>query len=185
MTFQRAPPEVNGFGVITSTPSSVRSSHVGDPLGVALADGEDDDGVGDHPLVLGARPARVDEARLDETLHVRRERERHDVGAEARLDGPALLAGAAVGLVERHALAGRRLCELLRELLVRLAGSGVRDEGQLVALRARGRAATGCRSEQQGRRGECEQQMGRAGDHDAFLSRVVDNVYCFCKLSRH
>src|SRR5207302_11184451 len=39
MTFQRAPPDVNGFGVITSTPGLIRSSQVlmcfGLPLRVA------------------------------------------------------------------------------------------------------------------------------------------------------
>ena len=45
MTFQRAPPEVNGFGVITSTPWLDQVVPGLDALRVALADGEDDDRV--------------------------------------------------------------------------------------------------------------------------------------------
>ncbi len=36
MTFHRAPPEVNGLGSITSTPSSTRSSQVLIPFGFPL-----------------------------------------------------------------------------------------------------------------------------------------------------
>src|SRR3954453_7549614 len=79
-----------------------------DVLRVALADDEADDRLRDEALRRRARPVLGDEPVLDEAVHVRRERERHDVGGEARLDRAALVTGGAVGLAEADAVAGRR-----------------------------------------------------------------------------
>src|SRR3954468_17176243 len=58
-----------------------------DVLRVALADREHHDGVSDHALVGVLVPALVHEAGVHEASHVRLERERDDVGAQAALDG--------------------------------------------------------------------------------------------------
>ena len=78
--FHWAPPEVNGLGVMTSTSSLTRSSQVWMFFGVALADREHDDRVGDEAVVLVLLPVRVDEAGVDEAVDVRLQRERDDVG---------------------------------------------------------------------------------------------------------
>ena len=91
--FQRAPPEVSGFGVMTSTPSCSRSSQVAMPFGLSRTDGENDDRVGHHPLVLVGIPILGDQTRLDEAGDVRLEGEGDDIGRQAALDGAALLAG--------------------------------------------------------------------------------------------
>ena len=62
MMFQRAPPEVNGFGVMTSTPGLVRSAQVLMFFGLPLRVTSDDDRVGDHALVLVAVPVGGDDA---------------------------------------------------------------------------------------------------------------------------
>ena len=114
-----------------------------DPLRVALADHEDDDGVGDHALVLACVPVLRDDAGLDQARHVGLERERDDVGAQAGLDGAALLAGGPVGLLEGDALARTAAVEV-DQLRVRLARGRVGDEADVAALGARrGRALRG------------------------------------------
>src|SRR4051794_27708393 len=113
-----------------------------DVLRVALADDEADDGLRDEPLRGRARPVLVDEAGLHEPVHVGRERERHDVGREARLDGAALVAGGAEGLLERDAGALLRLAERRDDLVVDDLRRGVGDERQLrLGGRVRGAAA--------------------------------------------
>src|SRR4051812_2658785 len=67
-----------------------------DVLRVALAHDEAHDRLRDEALRRRARPVLGDEPVLDEAVHVRRERERHDVGGKARLHRAALVARGAV-----------------------------------------------------------------------------------------
>src|SRR5829696_3264368 len=83
-----------------------------DVLGVALADDESHHRVGDHALVLVGVPVLGDQAGVDQLGHVRLEGQGDDVGGQAVPDGPALVAGGAVGLGEGDALAGVGLLEL-------------------------------------------------------------------------
>ena len=69
-------------------------------LRVPVADDEDDDGVRDHALVRLLLPLGVDDAGGDELVHVGCQRQRDDIGVEACLDRPRLLAGGAVRLRE-------------------------------------------------------------------------------------
>ena len=103
--FHWAPPDVNGFGVITSTPSFEQVVPGLDVLRVPGPDGEDDHGVRDHSVVVVLVPVRVDQARVDEGGHVGLEGEGDDVGRQPFLDGAPLLAGGCVGLLEVEALA--------------------------------------------------------------------------------
>ena len=104
--FQRAPPEVNGLGVMTWTPGLVRSVQVlmffGLPLRVPMTTTESVT----MPLYWFAVPGRADDVRLDQAGHVGLERELDDVGRQAGLDGAALVARGAVRLGERDVLAG-------------------------------------------------------------------------------
>ena len=61
--FQRAPPDVNGLGVMTETPVLEQVIPGVDVLGVALAHDEDDHAVRDHALVLVRVPIGRDDAR--------------------------------------------------------------------------------------------------------------------------
>ena len=58
-------------------------------LRVAAPEGEDDDGVGLVPAVGLALPALVDEAGVDERVHVEAGGEEDDVGLQAGRDGAA------------------------------------------------------------------------------------------------
>ena len=84
MTFQRAPPDVNGFGVITSTPSCSRSSQVSMPFGLPLRTAKTTTESVTMPSYSSSAQSRVDEAGVDEPRHVGLEREGDDVGGEAR-----------------------------------------------------------------------------------------------------
>src|SRR4051795_1993705 len=154
-----------------------------DVLRVALADDEADDRLRDEALRRRARPVLGDEPVFDEAVHVRRERERHDVGGEARLDRAALVTGGAVGLAEADAVAGRRLLEFGDDLVVDDLRGGVGDERQLgiraAAACAAGRAAAGAvgraaaRGQRQGGDGdECGERSERACLHG--VSSEVD-----------
>src|SRR3954469_10639988 len=155
-----------------------------DVLRVALADDEADDRLRDEALRRRARPVLGDEPVLDEAVHVRRERERHDVGGEARLHRAALVARGAVGLAERHAVAGRGLLEAGDDLVVDDLRGRVRDERELglgaAAARAgaRGAAAGGVgRAAARGQRqggdgGECGERDERACLHGVWSSKI-------------
>src|ERR671910_951917 len=104
-----------------------------DVLRVALTDHEHTDGLGDHALVLVLVPVRIDEVGLHEPGHVGLERELDDIRRQAALDGTRLLARRGIGLGEAHSLALFRLVEGRNQLLVRLLGSRVGDQGQLAA----------------------------------------------------
>ena len=94
--FQRAPPEVNGFGVMISAPLGDQVVPVLDALRVALADDEHDDRVLDDAVVVVLRlPVVGDDPRVDEPRDVGLEREVDDVGRQAGLDRPRLVAGGA------------------------------------------------------------------------------------------
>ena len=75
----------------------------GDLLRVVRTDGEDDDGVGHHAVVLVGIPVLGDKTRFDEAGDVRLEGEGNDIGRQTALDGAALLAGGRErGLERRH-----------------------------------------------------------------------------------
>src|SRR3954453_10123685 len=155
-----------------------------DVLRVALADDEADDRLRDEALRRRARPVLADEPVLDEAVHVRRERERHDVGGEARLDRAALVTGGAVGLAEADAVAGRRLLEAGDDLVVDDLRGRVGDERELglraAAARASARrAAAGgvgraaARGQRQGGDGdECGERSERACLHGVWSSKI-------------
>ena len=63
----------------------------GDPLRVVRTDGQDNNGIGDHPLVLVGIPVLGDETRLHQAGDVWLEGERDDICWETALDGAALL----------------------------------------------------------------------------------------------
>ena len=134
ITFQRAPPDVNGFGVITWTPRLEEIVPALDVLRIAVANREGDERVGDDPLVGLLVPLAVDQPCLDERVHVGPEREGDDVGLEAGLHRPRLVAGGAVRLGEAHAASRRRALEHRDQLRVRLARRRVGDERQLDVL---------------------------------------------------
>ena len=107
--FQRALPEVDGFGVITSTPGLIRSSQPVMCLGLPLRTTNTTTRVAGEAL-LGIRvPVLGHDPVLDQPRHVRRGRERDHVGRLARVDRAALRARGAERLAEADALAGRRL----------------------------------------------------------------------------
>src|SRR4051794_16445088 len=112
-----------------------------DVLRVALADDEADDRLGDEALRRRVRPGLVDEAGLDEPVHVGSERERDDVGRKPGLDGAALVAGGAEGLPEADAGALLGLAECRDDLVVDHLRRGVGDERQLCLGAAAGGAA--------------------------------------------
>ena len=139
MMFQRAPPEVNGFGVITWTPGLIRSSQVlmffGLPLRVAMTTTESVI----MPLYWSAFQLGGDQAGLDQPGDVGLEGERDDVGRRPDRDGAALVAGGAVRLRERDVLARGRGLERLDELRVGRLRSRVRDQRQQAAGKSRPR----------------------------------------------
>ena len=113
----------------------------GDALRVAGPVREDDDAVADDAAVLVLVPVGGHDARLDEALDVRPERERHEVGRQARLDRAALVAGARVRLLELDARSGLGGLEERDDLLVHLARRRVGGErhGARRRLERRGR----------------------------------------------
>ena len=80
MTFQRAPPEVNGFGVITWTPGLTRSSQPLMCFGLPLRTTKTTTESETMPLCAFAAQFFGDEALADEQVDVRGERERDEVG---------------------------------------------------------------------------------------------------------
>src|SRR5581483_2991011 len=84
-----------------------------DVFRVAVADGEDDDGVGCDPAVGLPAPALVDEPGVDEQVHVVACRQEDDVGGQPRGDRLRLVGRGAERLREGDVLAvGRRLPRL-------------------------------------------------------------------------
>ncbi len=86
-------------------------------------------------------PAPGDDAGLDQAVHVRRERELHDIGAKTLDHGPRLLARGAVGLVELDVATGRGSAERRDDLRVRLLWRRVRHERERGARRRPARDA--------------------------------------------
>ena len=87
MTFQRAPPEMNGFGVITSTPGLTRSFQ---PLMCFGLPGRTERTTTESvtmPVVAVLVPVRRDDPGLDQALHVGIEREHRDIGLRPLQDG--------------------------------------------------------------------------------------------------
>ena len=94
--FQRAPPDVNGFGVITETSSRTRSSQSWMSFGLPPRTVNATTEVcGLPPYVLGVPVVLGDEAGVDEPGHVGLERQVDDVGGLAGLDRARLIAGGA------------------------------------------------------------------------------------------
>ena len=120
--FHCAPPEVNGFGVMTSTPSLTRSSQVWMSFGLPLRTAKTTTESVTMPLCVVVVPVGVDEALVDQRGHVGLEGEGDDVGGQAGLDGAALVAGGAVGLLEVDARAVRGGLEGRDDVLVRPRG---------------------------------------------------------------
>ncbi len=108
---------------------------VANVLGVALADGENDDRGRDHAPVRPGLPVVADQLFLGDLLDVRFERERRDVGVEASDDGPGLRAAALVRLPKRHITPGLPLPRLLERrddrLSVRLSRRRVGRQDEL------------------------------------------------------
>ena len=148
-----------------------------DVLRVALADGEHHDRVGDEPVVLVLVPVRRDESLVDKPRDVRLERERRDVRVEAGDDCVSLVARGAVGLLERDALAVRRLVEGGDDLLVRLLRGGVGDQRQAAAAAvttvrvAVGAAARGDPDGEREGRDRESQFLDERARHQMHLSR--------------
>jgi hypothetical protein len=130
----------------------------GDPFRIAGANGEGDDGVGDHPLVLVGVPVLGHQPRRDEAGDVRRQREGQDVGWQPGLDGAALLAGGGKRRFKLDAGALRRVLEQGDQLFIRLARGRVGDEGQRDLLL---RADPSGRRPQDGRRGGSSERLKR------------------------
>ena len=133
-----------------------------DLLRVPVAHDEHDDRVRHHALVRLLLPLRIDDVG-HERVDVGSEREGDDVGVEAGLDGPCLLPGGAVRLLEVDVLALRSLLEHGDQLSVGLARRRIRDEAQV-----RVGAALGCGGADAGGRGERGSQKAQRGaeEHD-------------------
>ena len=102
--FHCAPPEVNGFGVITSTPSLRRSSQVWMPFGLPGRTAKTTTELVTMPSYsfwfqsASTRPASTRAVTSGSSEKC------DDVGGQPRLDGAALLARGGVGLLELEAL---------------------------------------------------------------------------------
>jgi hypothetical protein len=150
----QVPPSAAGGERVGCDDLDTRLHQVGpvdDVLGVALAGGDDDDGVGDEPVVLILIPTRRHDLGVDQPLHVGLERELDDVSFETGGHCAALVAGGPIGLGELDVLAGRRGLEGLDDLFVRRLRRGVGDQAQLdraaTAGGSRRTAAAGQRQE--------------------------------------
>ena len=105
--FHWAPPEVNGFGVITSTPSLRRSSQVWMFSGLPGRTAKTTTESVTMPLYsFWFQSASTSPASTRRVTSGSSEK-RDDVGGEARLDGTALLARRGVGLLEVDTLRRR------------------------------------------------------------------------------
>ena len=98
--FQRALPEVDGFGVITSTPGLIRSSQPVMCLGLPLRTTNTTTESLDDPLLRVGVPVAGDDPVLDQPGDVGRGREGDDVGRLTGVDRAALRAGGAERLAE-------------------------------------------------------------------------------------
>ena len=142
--FHIAPPLVLGLGVRICTPGLARSAQSWMPLGLPLRTAKATMESLTMPLVGLFLPVVGDQAGLLDAGHVGLQRQRGDVGLEALDDGARLGAGAQVGLLEGHVLAGLLLPLLAEErdqLAIGLAGRGVgaQDEGGcLLGVRSAG-----------------------------------------------
>ena len=161
--FQRAPPEVSAFGVMTSTPSLQQIVPGLDPLRVPLAHREDHHRVRDHALELVGVPVLGDQSRFDEAGNIRRQGEGHDIRRQPALDCAALLSGRRERGVELDVRALRRRLEERHDLLVGLARRGVGHQGQgHRVLRGPGRPPEAQRRDRYGR-GSRTHERGTAG----------------------
>ena len=174
MMFHFAPPEVNGLGVITSTPSFVRSSQVLMFLGLPLRVASTTTELVTKPSYSSLFQSARDLLGLDELVDVGRERQRDDVRLEAGLDGPGLVTGRAVGLLEADVLAVGGVLEGGNDLLVRLLRRRVGDEAD-AAPAPRGVAGATARRE-----AECHEQHERQCRDRDSLADAHEKCSPFC-----
>ena len=93
MMFQRAPPEVAGFGSITSTSGLARSSKLVMCFGLPGRTIRVTTELVTMPLYWFWFQSERDDAGVDQPRHVRLEREHDDIGRLARFDRAALVTG--------------------------------------------------------------------------------------------
>ena len=169
MMFQRAPPEVAGFGSITSTSGLVEVVEALDVLGVARADHEVTTELVTMPLYWFWFQSVGDDAGVDQARHVGLEREVDHVGRLAGLDRAALVAGRAERVRELDALAVRGLVEGgLEALLVGLLWGRVRHQAERAAARAtRGDADDGSEGER------CDAETGKEPSRQALCLLLI------------
>jgi len=118
---------------------------------IAVPDREDDDSVcGDAGVALAA-PVRVDQAGVDEQVHVVAGGEEDEVRLEAVRDGARLVGRGAVRLVEADAAAVRRLLPGLDDLAHHRLRRRVADERKRRVAGGSGRSAGDREGEQDAR----------------------------------
>ncbi len=139
--FHRAEPEEPGFGVMISTPGFTMSSQVWMLSGLPLRTTKTTTDDVAMPLVGVVLPGLVDEAGVHEAGHVGLEREVHDVGVEAAVDGTALVTGGAVRRAELRVLAGLGVLEVREHRLVGRLEHRVADDADRVGRRGARAAA--------------------------------------------
>src|SRR3954451_3671302 len=113
-----------------------------DALGIALADDEHGDRLGNDALGGAVLPVRRDEACVDLAGDVRLQGEVDEVRVLTRLDRAALVARRAVRLAEGHVLACVRVLERLDDVGIGLGGRGICDQVELRRPSAAGSAGT-------------------------------------------
>ena len=149
--FHRAEPDEAGFGVMTSTPGLTRSSHVLMLSGLPSRTTNTTTDEVTMPLVVVLVPVLGDLAVVDQAGHVGLEREVHEVGLLAALDGAALVTRGAVRRLEGDALAVVGLLEGLEDVFVGALEDGEADhvDGLLLLAGAAGESKSsreGCHS---------------------------------------
>ena len=179
ITFQRAPPEVNGFGVITWTPGLTRSSQPLMFLGLPLRTASTTTESVTMPLYwLAFQLLSTSPLSTSRVMSGSSENSTTSAG-QAAVDRAALVARRAVGLVEGDALALGRLLERRDQGRVRLLRRRVGDEADLVAAGpARATTAAGDDRGKRGDEGYDGHQSGRG------LSHLV-RFPVFYRFSRH
>ncbi len=164
MTFQRAPPEVNGLASITPTPGWIRSSHVLMFLGLPLRTTKTTTLSVTIPLVGVLLQLASTIPSSTRRVDVGREREGDHVGREPGIDGAALVAGCAVGRFDLDAAAVRRGLPERDDRVVCRFRRAVGDQGERAGLCLERRGCwrcvrrcrwNGCRPSRPSRRARC------------------------------
>ena len=124
-----------------------------DVLRVAVAHGEDDDGVGRDAVIALLVPLRIDKPGVDEQVDVVARREKDEICLQAVRDGPRLVGRGAVGLAEADVVSVGRLLPGLDDLPHHGLRRRIADQRQVRAAGSRGRSG-----------GEAERQDGAGED---------------------